>query len=151
MFDIDNLHNDYIQNTNKYENYQEYIDHIININNNIPIIFVGLDAEMCLGLMEDSDIFYNLHSNYNFYIKTSDETIKQRFYRQVKKLEDRKEVFFNDWLVNPEKTQQKIFRFVDLDKWKNNNIKCDNIYIKRNYEFLNSEKIFNKIGKILEK
>ncbi len=106
---------------------------------------------MCLGLMkdEDRDIFYDLHTNHKYYIKSSNDTLKQRFFRQLDKLDKRKELFFEQWLENPDKIQEKIFRFVDINKWKDNNTKCDDIYRSRGYEFLNAEEIFDAVCEIL--
>ena len=150
---MDDLHNDY--NTSSQEiSYQEYLNNIIKTNQEKPIIFVGLDSELCLGSLEDSDIMYELDAKYKFYIETSDSTLKQRFFRQLdklEKLEKRKEWFFDEWKKNPEKIQEKIFRFVDLNKWKENNEKCDELYKKRDYKFMNQDDIFNKVCDILDK
>ena len=94
--------------------------------------------------MEDSNAIYDLDADYNFYIKTSDNTLKQRFFRQIDKLEKRKEWFFEEWTRNPDNTQKKLFRFVDLNKWKENNKKCDKLYLDRKYKFLDSNKIYCK-------
>ncbi len=151
VLDLDDLNDDYQKNKDNFSNYQLYLDHVIAINNKKPLIFVGLDAEMCLGLMkdEDRDIFYDLQSNHKYYIKSSYDTLKQRFFRQLDKLDKRKELFFEQWLETPDKIQEKIFRFVDLNKWKNNNTKCDDLYKSRGYEFLDAEAIFDAVCEIL--
>ena len=118
-------------------------------HNDKPIVFVGLDAELCLGLMEDSDVYYNLYSKYNYFILSSDNTLKQRFFRQIEKLNKRKEEFFTEWLKNPDKIQDKLFRFVNLNEWKINNNKCDELYHARNYEFLTSEEIYSNVSKLI--
>jgi len=147
---LDNLNNEYNQMSNK-TNYQDFLNNVIEKHKNKPIVFVGLDAELCLGLMEDSDITYDLDADYNFYIGSSNNTLRQRFFRQIDKLESRKEWFFDEWTKNPENTQQKLFRFVDLNKWKENNKKCDKLYLGRKYKFLDSDKIFAKVCEILNK
>lgn len=150
VFDLDNLLADYNQ-TNKDITYQSYLDKIIEKNKSKPIIFVGLNAEMCLGLMEDSDVIYELNSDYKFYIETSLNTLKQRFFRQIDKLQSRKEWFFEEWNKNPDNIQNKLFRFVDLNKWKENNEKCDKLFVDKNYVFMGSEEIFDEVCEILDK
>ena len=148
--DLDDLHGDFLTQSLS-QSYQKYIDKYIRSHSDKPIIFVGLDAELCLGLMEDSDIYYNLYSKYNYYILSTENTLKQRFFRQIDKLNTRKEYFFDEWLKKPDKIQDKLFRFVDLNKWKENNSKCDELYKSRKYEFLSSETIFSRILGILKK
>jgi hypothetical protein len=150
VFDLDNLASDYNQ-TNKDITYQSYLEKIIKKHKGKPIIFVGLNAELCLGLMEDSDIVYELNADYKFYIETSLTTLKQKFFRQISKLENRKEWFFEEWNKNPNSIQNKLFRFVDLNKWKENNVKCDELFISKNYIFMDSEDIFNEVCEILDK
>jgi adenylate kinase family enzyme len=150
VFDLDNLLADYNQ-TNKDITYQSYLDEIIKKYKNKPILFVGLNAELCLGLMEDSDIVYELNADYKFYIETSLTTLKQRFFRQIDKLQNRKEWFFEEWNKNPETIQNKLFRFVDLNKWNENNEKCDKLFVSKNYIFMDSEEIFNEVCELLDK
>uniref|UniRef100_A0A6C0KYT7 Uncharacterized protein n=1 Tax=viral metagenome TaxID=1070528 RepID=A0A6C0KYT7_9ZZZZ len=99
--------------------------------------------------MENSDVYYNLFSKYNYFILTTENTLKQRFFRQIDKLNKRKEYFFTEWLKTPDTIQEKLFRFIDLNKWKTNNTNCDELYNSRNYEFLSSEEIFEKVNQIL--
>ena len=42
-------------------------------------------------------------------------------------------------------------KFVNLNKWKENNSKCDELYKSRKYEFLQSEEIFSSIFMLLQK
>ena len=148
--DLDDLHGDFLS-LSQPQSYQKYIDKYIRNHSDKPVIFVGLDAELCLGLMEYSDIYYNLYSKYNYYISSTENTLKQRFFRQIDKLNTRKEYFFDEWLKNPDEIQDKLFRFVDLNKWKENNSMCDKLYKSRKYEFLSSEEIFSRILGILKK
>jgi hypothetical protein len=108
-----------------------------------------LDAELCLGNMEDSDIYYDMHTNYKFYIVSTNSTLKQRFFRQIYKLNERKDWFFEKWLEKPENIQEKLFRYVDLNKWKDNNIKCDKLYLERGYNFMTQEDIFDRVSKLI--
>jgi len=148
--DLDDLHGEFLTQSPS-QSYQKYIDKYIRSHSDKPIIFVGLDAELCLGLMEDSDIYYNLYSKYNYYILSNETTLKQRFFRQIDKLDTRKEYFFNEWLKNPDEIQDRLFRFVNLNKCKENNSKCDELYKSRKYEFLPSEEIFSSIFMLLQK
>ena len=150
VYDLDNLRNEYISDKNKYDNYQDFLYKFINNHYSKPLILVGLDAEMCLGEMKDSDKYYDLKANIKLYIKSSNQTLKQRFFRQLDKLDKRKEWFFENWLKNPESIQEKIFRFVDLNKWKENNEKCDRLYGSRGYVSMTSNEIFEYIDKILD-
>lgn len=138
--DLDNLFNDFSKQI-IIKDFQSYINSFIIEHRDKPLIFVGLDAELCLGTMKDSGVYYNLQSNYNYYIATSENTLKQRFTRQIDKLYTRKEYFFSEWLKDPEEIQQKLFRFVDLNKWVENNKKCDELYLKRGYKFMSSDDI----------
>lgn len=118
-----------------------------------PLIITGLDAVLCLGEMEDSDIVYELYATYKFYIRSSPETIRQRFYRQIDKLEKRKEKFFSEWIKGgkeAEKIQAKIFRYVDLNKWNENNSKCDILYQNRGYLSMTADQILRLIDSILQ-
>ena len=148
--DLDDLHGDFLSQPHP-QSYQKYIDKYIRNHSDKPVIFVGLDAELCLGLMDNSDIYYNLYSKHNYYISSTENTLKQRFFRQIDKLNTRKEYFFDEWMKNPDEIQDKLFRFVDLNKWKENNSKCDELYASRKYEFLSSETIFSRILGILKK
>jgi adenylate kinase family enzyme len=151
IYDLDDLHNEYSKISSKFnDNYQEYINQTIKTNISKPLIFVGLDAELCLGLMEDSDIVYELQADHKFYIESTNETLKQRFFRQIDKLENRKEWFFDEWIKKPEETQNKLFRFVDLNKCAENNKKCDELYKNREYKFMNSNDIYEKSCEILD-
>jgi len=144
--DLDELHAE-----NKSNDYQQFINEFIKLHNDKPLIFVGLDAELCLGTMEDSDVMYDLHTNYKFYIITSINVLKQRFFRQIDKLVNRKEWFFDQYLKNPDFIQNKLFRFVDLNAWVTNNEKCDELYIKRDYKFLDYDSIYKNVCKIIAK
>jgi hypothetical protein len=122
----------------------------ISINSGKPLILVGLDAELCKGDMVRSDIMYDLSADHKFYISSSEKTLKQRFFRQIGKLIERKEWFFNYWISNPDDAQKKLFRFVDLNKWKLNNNECDKLYSDRGYIIMNADDIFKNVCEILD-
>lgn len=150
VYDLDELYNEYnnLYDTNK--SYQEFLYDKISSDLK-PIILVGLDAELCLGIMEDSDLMYDLKANYKYYIETSVDTLKQRFYRQIEKLAERKEWFFKEWVKNQENIQKKLYRFVDINGWQENNKKCDELYKNRGYKFMKSSDIYEEVCDILEK
>lgn len=65
---------------------------------------------MCLGLMEDSDVIYELSADYKFYIETSLNTLKQRFLDKLTNYKVEK----NGFLKNGIKIQ-KIYKINYLD------------------------------------
>jgi hypothetical protein len=101
--DLDNLNANFTnqnQNKNPITNFQEYLNNYIQTNNDKPLILTGLTANKCVGLMDNKDnTFYKIDTKYKFFIDLDDETLlKQRFLRQVSKLYERKEDFFELWL-----------------------------------------------------
>jgi len=52
-------------------------------------------------------------------------------------------------LNNPKETQEKLIRFVDIDEWKYNTNKCNQLYIERGYELMNSIKIYDRVIKLI--
>lgn len=88
---------------------------------------------------------------YKYLIKIDEEDIlRQRFFRQVSKLNDRKEILFNNWLEDNNGIQKKLFRFVNLTKWKSNNIACNTIHKKHNYKLTNKNDIYNKVCDLIQ-
>jgi hypothetical protein len=149
--DLDDLQNDFHQQNNT-SNYQEFINLFIEKHNDKPLILTGLSAEKCLGTMDNYDeTFYKIDTKYKFFIDNDDDIIlKQRFFRQVSKLNERKEMFYEQWLKNGAITQDKIIRFINLEQWKVNNIACRKIHQEHNYKFLNSDKILSKVFRIID-
>ena len=76
----------------KINDYQEFINIFIKENSDKPLILTGLSAERCIGEMNDEDnTFYEINTDYKYLIKINENDIlKQRFFRQVSKLNDRK-------------------------------------------------------------
>ena len=66
------------------------------------------------------------------------------------KLVKRKEWFFDSWLKDPDAIQSKLIRFVDLNKWKQNNAECDKLYGERGYKFMDLNNVFNYVCNILD-
>lgn len=150
--DLDDLYSEFT-NQQKINDYQQFINNFIKENSDKPLIITGLSAERCKGEMNDEDnTFYEINTKYKYIIKIDEnEILKQRFFRQVSKLNDRKEIFFKNWLENNDDTQKKLFRFVDLAKWKNNNIACVIIHKKHNYKLMNGIDIYNKVCDLIDK
>ena len=116
--DLDNLAHDFsLTDSTNSTNYQEFIDDYITKHSDKPIVFVGLDAEMCLGTQDSSDTrFKDLHADHKFFIDLGSDSdlLKQRFYRQIQKLADRKEFLFQEWQKNPKTIQDKLIRYIDI-------------------------------------
>ena len=151
--DLDDLYSEFI-NQKKINNYQEFINNFIRKNSDKPLIITGLSAEKCKNEMNDNDndnTFYKIDTNYKYLIKIDENDIlKQRFFRQVVKLNDRKEIFFDAWLKNNNEIQEKLFRYVDLVKWRSNNIICNNIHKKHKYKLMTRNNIYKKVCNLID-
>jgi len=150
--DLDDLYAEF-SNQKKFNDYQLFINNFIKKNSDKPLIITGLSADRCQGEMnDDDDIFYKINTEYKYLIKINENDIlKQRFFRQVSKLNDRKEMFFEAWLKNNNEMQKKLFRYVDLDKWKTNNIACNAIHKEHNYKLMNRNDIYDKVCDLIDK
>lgn len=147
--DLDELYSEFT--TTDMTNYQAYIDDYIIKHKDKPIVFVGLDAAICLGphdkLTEPS---YNLHTKYKFFIDIEDQRVlEQRFFRQIQKLSDRKEEFIESWIKTPKETQEKLFRYVDISSWIENNELCKEFYLNKDYIMMSYDDVFDKIREII--
>lgn len=129
--------------------YQKYIDNFINEQNK-PIVFVGLNNMPWW----HKNHYYNMHSNYNFYIEIDDMTIVKR--KCLRLLEDipNDEIAMNDLINNNENFVKRIKQAIDMEcsiketikmnkKWNEN-------YKKQNYKFMNSNGIYESVCKILD-
>lgn len=148
--DLDELADEFHQ-QNQISNYQEFINLFIDDHQSKPLIITGLSANKCLGVMNDNDdTFYDINTNNKFYIDTDDNIIlKQRFFRQIQKLNDRKEQLYNDWLKDEDRTQEKLFRFVDLSKWKTNNITCKELHKNQSYKLMIIDDVYSNVKHLL--
>jgi len=149
--DLDDLYDEF-NHQKEIDDYQQFINIFIKKHSDKPLIITGLSAERCKGEMNDSDnTFYQIDTKHKYLIKIDeDDILKQRFYRQVSKLNDRKEIFFNNWLKDNNSIQEKIFRFVNLTKWKSNNIACNAIHEEHNYKLMDKDKIYNKVCDLID-
>lgn len=131
--------------------FQKYVDQFISEHNDKPLIITGLSAEMCLGVMDDTDqTFVTINTPYRYYIDMdNDMIIKQRFFRQIDKLSTRREQLFSEWLSNADQTQEKLIRFINLSQWKTNNYSCIEIHKQHNYIFLKPQEILAAVCDVL--
>ncbi|VBB18266.1 AAA domain protein [Yasminevirus sp. GU-2018] len=152
--DLDDLYSEF--SSTDSTNYQAFIDEFILKHKDKPIIFVGLDAELCLDPRNktkesESSATYNLHAEHKFFIDEADHKIlQQRFFRQIQKMNDRREEFFEMWTESPEKMQEKLIRYVDISGWANNNRECRDLHVKRGYKLLSYDDIIESIRQIMQ-
>lgn len=131
--------------------YQKWIDFYINKQTK-PIVFVGLNHMPWW----HKDFYYNMHSNYNFYIKLDLDTIfKQKCNRFIDQIFIKNKIqMFNDIKKNEEKTMKYVSDEYKRDCSYNLVKKLNKIwnrdYKKQRYIFLSRDKIYEKVCKILE-
>jgi len=164
--DIDDLRLDFVNNeyggyknvwSNKNfkwkpEKYQKYIDHYVNKQNK-PIIFVGLNHMPWW----NKNLYYNMHSNYNFYIKLNDNEIFNqkcsRFMNDV--FVKNKDNVIKDIIKNEKDTINDLKKGLQNECGYNQivkmNKKWNNDYKKQEYKFMSRDDIFKKVSKILVK
>ena len=150
--DLDDLYDEFNHQKEIYD-YQQFINLFIKEHSDKPLIITGLSAERCKGEMDDEDnTFYQIDTEYKYLIKINEKDIlKQRFFRQISKLNDRKEILFNNWLEDNNGIQKKLFRFVNLTKWKSNNIACNTIHEEHNYKLKDRNDIYNEVCDLIDK
>ena len=131
--------------------YQKFIDDFINKQKK-PIIFVGLNDN----ILGTKNIYYNVHSQYNFYIDIDDKIIlKQKcirfitdvlpshFDNQVINDIMNNNEFFIKQITNLIKGECSMKEMVKLNKkWKKD-------YKKQGYTFMSRENIYKSVVKIL--
>jgi hypothetical protein len=157
--DLDKLRDEHIKktyNTSKSWSidevkYQKYIDDFVNKQKK-PIIFVGLNDNP----LGKKNIYYNVHSQYNFYIDIDDKIIlKQKCIRFI--TDDLPSHFdnqvINDIMNNNEFFIKQITKLIKKEcsmkemvklnkKWKTD-------YTKQGYKFMSRENIYKSVVKIL--
>ena len=136
------------------EEYQKYINTFIDKQKK-PIIFVGLNDNFVDFYPKRKDIYYNLFSKYNYYIKIDDcIIIKQKCLRFFDNIKNDKIMMDN--LINNNKLFIKtISKAINTEcnskyikKWIN---KWEKDYKKMNYKFMSRENIYKSIVKIINK
>lgn len=135
--------------------YQFFIDNFINKNKGEkPIVFVGLNNMPWW----HRDLYYDMHSKHNFYIKLDNESIvKQKCIRFLtEQLKDivTDEIAMNDLIHNNKKFIKLISKSIDRecnaseiiadnDKWEKD-------YKNQGYKIISREDIYNEIVRKIE-
>lgn len=159
--DIDHLRNDFIKEYYGYiefdiidkDAYQQFIDNYIDKINK-PLIFVGLNNMPWW----HKDLYYNMHSTYNFYINLNDEImIKQKCIRYL--TEDLKEILKNEMAINDMVNNNKKFieivtegikRECDASEIIKYSNKWKEAYEHQGYIIISREEIYVIVCKILD-
>ena len=131
--------------------YQKYIDDFVNKQKK-PIIFVGLNDN----ILGTKNIYYNVHSQYNFYIDIDDKVIvKQkciRFLTDYLPLNLDKSAI-NDIMNNNDFFIKQITKLIknecSMEKLVKLNNKWKKDYEKQGYKFMSRENIYKSVVKIL--
>lgn len=138
----------------KYINEKEYQKYIDNYIKNIkkPLIFVGLNDNTIYG--KDKNLYYNLHSNHNFYINIKDNIIvKQKCLRLLNEIQKDNEAM-NDLIKNNDKFiklfSEALKQECSLKKTIKLNKKWNKDYKKQGYKFMTRENIFKTICKLIK-
>ena len=130
--------------------YQEWIYEFINNQKKKSIVFVGLNHMPWW----HKDFYYNLNSDYNFYIDINDDKIwKQKCLRFINDVN----IHFKDILKDIKKNENKTIKELQgglkfecgyKEMKKQNNIwKKD--YKKQGYKFMTNDKIFSEVSNLL--
>lgn len=149
--DLDDLYYKFIKQDN-IKDYQVFINNFIRKYNDKPLIITGLTAERCQDeMIDDNETFYKINTEHKYIIDIDEETIlRQRFFRQLSKMNDLKEKYFKQWLTDNDKMQKKFFKYVNLNKWKSNNIACNKIHERYGYKLMNKDNIFNEVSELID-
>lgn len=134
--------------------YQKYIDDFVNKQKK-PIVFVGLNHIF----WHDKNLYYNMHSHYNFYINIDDLTIiKQKCIRFLSdELQDiiKNKNVIEDITQNNKKFLKIIKENIDRECGTEHTIKLNNMwnkdYKKQGYIFMTREEIIREVSKIIKK
>ena len=157
--DLDNLRDEHIKktyNTSKgwsidEVKYQKFINEFIDKQKK-PIIFVGLNDN----ILGTKNIYYNVHSQYNFYIDIDDKIIlKQKCIRFI--TDDLPSHFdnhvINDIMNNNEFFIKQITKLIKKECSMKGTVKLNKkwktYYMKQGYKFMSRENIYKSVVKIL--
>jgi len=152
--DLDILRDEHIKKTyNTSKNwsidevkYQKFIDDFINKQKK-PIIFVGLNDN----ILGTKNIYYNVHSQYNFYIDIDDKIIlKQKCIRFItddlpSHLDNQ---VINDIMNNNEFFIKQITNLIKRECSMKEMVKLNKKW-KQDYTFMSRENIYKSVVKIL--
>ena len=135
--------------------YQKYINDYITKHNKKPIIFVGLNDNKIFG--RNKELYYNVHSNYNFYIDIDDNIIiEQKCNRFI--LEFLPEIVKHEKKDITENNQYFIKQITKALKYECSaeqtikmNKSWEKDYKKMKYIFMSRDDIYKEVCKILSK
>lgn len=146
--------NDYIQKIHKKHNQHNQQNKQNKQKQKIkPIVFVGLNNHPWW----HKDLYYDMHSNHNFYINLDDETIiKQKCIRfltiQLKNIVN-DDIAMNDLIISNEKFIKLVTNGINSECNASEIIKYNNKwkvdYKSQGYRFMSREKIYNSVEKLL--
>jgi len=155
--DIDDLRREFIKEhyKNKKFNiidkdaYQNYIDDFVNINSKKSLIFVGLNHMPWW----HKNLYYNMHSTYNYYIELDDATIiKQKCRRLLLDWANSEEDM--EYLVSNNKkyienVSNALAEECNLKKMNKMNAKWKKDYAKQGYKSMSRDNIYKHVVKTL--
>jgi len=160
--DVDNLRSEYIE--SKYQNnfnwkkfdsedYQLFLDDYI-LKQTKPLVLVGLNHMF----WHDKYLYYDLHSDYNFYIDIDDmQVVKQKCIRFITdELQDmmKNDNILNDIVNDNKKFVKLITENIERECGTKETFKLNKMwnkdYKKQGYTILSSDDIYNEVAKILE-
>ena len=158
--DLDDLRDKFIKNfygTKKWtyineQEYQNYIDAFIDKQNK-PIVFVGLNDNNVYG--KNKNMYYNLQSQYNYYIEIDDMIIVQQKCLRLLDSIQNDEKAMKDLIQNNELFVKMFSQAVKRECSAKETIKMNNKwkkeYEKQGYKFMSRENIFKHVNKVLAK
>jgi hypothetical protein len=161
--DVDNLRSEFIE--QKYKNnfnwqnfdseaYQKFLDDYI-LKQTKPLVLVGLNQMF----WHNKDLYYNMHSDYNFYIDIDDmQVVKQKCIRFITdELQDiiKNENVLNDIVADNKKFVKLITENIERECGTKETFKINKMWNKdyrsQGYIILPSDEIFEKVSAILLK
>lgn len=135
--------------------YQSYIDSYINKQKK-PIIFIGLNDNTVYG--KNKNLYYNVHSQYNYYIDIDDMLIvKQKCIRfltdELKDMVTKNKAIIRDITEDNEKFVRLIKENIERECGTKETFKINKMwkkdYEKQGYKFMSRENIYKSVVKIL--
>ena len=135
--------------------YQKYINDYIKKHSKKPIIFVGLNDNTIFG--RNKELYYNVHSDYNFYIKIDDNVIIEQkcerfileFLPEILKHEKKDITEKNEYFIK--QITKALKNECNALETKKLNKKWAKDYKKMKYKFMNRNDIYKEVCKILNK
>jgi len=133
--------------------YQNYIDDYINKQKK-PIIFVGLNDNFVDFYPKRKNLYYNVHSQHNYYIKIDDMIIvKQKCERFFNNITNDTNIMKHLVTTDNNKVIKQISKAFNTEcnakhilKWVS---KWEKYYAKQGYKFMSRENIYKSVVKIL--